>query len=75
MVPAHGIPFGPAGPGADYRSPTTGTIAVVEVAAAVAAHDRAVERFPVGPAGRTQGPLLAVVVAGTVGRPALPVGG
>lgn len=74
--------FGTVGGGADYRSLSTGTIATVQVAAivaghvagVVAAHDRAVELLPARLAGRTQWPLLAVMVAYTVGGLALLLG-
>jgi hypothetical protein len=75
--------FGTVGTGPDYRSLSTGTIAAVQVVAivaghvagVVAAHDRAVERFPARLAVRTQWPLLAVMVAYTVGGLALLLGG
>lgn len=75
--------LGTSGWSPDYRSLSTGTIAAVQVAAivaghvagVVAAHDRAVELFPPRTASRTQWPLLAVMVAYTVGGLALLLGG
>lgn len=75
--------FGTVGTGPDYRSLSTGTIAAVQVVAivaghvagVVAAHDRAVELFPGRLAARTQWPLLAVMIAYTVGGLALLLGG
>lgn len=71
--------FGTATHVIDYTVVSTGTIAVVQVlgivlghlVATVAAHDRAVRLYPERTAVRTQYPLLATMVALTVGAVAL----
>lgn len=75
--------FGTIERGIDYRALSTTTIAYVQagaivighVAGVVVAHDRAVGMFPKNVASRSQEPLLAVMVAYTVGGLALLLGG
>ena len=67
----------------DYRVLSTATIAYVQagaivighVAGVIAAHDRAVELWPRRVAERTQYPMLAVMIAYTVGGLAILLGG
>lgn len=75
--------FGTAGNTIDYRVLSTATIAYVQagaivvghVAGVIAAHDRAVELWPRRVAERTQYPMLAVMIAYTVGGLAILLGG
>jgi hypothetical protein len=75
--------FGTAGWTISYSALTPGAIAYVQVAAivlghvagVVLAHDRAVSRYPVRVATKTQYPMLAVMVAYTVGALVILLGG
>ena len=75
--------FGTARWGISYSAVSTRTIAYVQigavvlghVAAVVLAHDRAVTRYPVKVATRSQYPLLAVMVGYTVGALLILLGG
>jgi hypothetical protein len=75
--------FGTAAWEISYSAVSTRTIAYVQVGAVVGghvagvvlAHDRAVARFPVKAATRSQYPLLAVMVAYTVGALVILLGG
>ncbi|MFP3901504.1 MAG: hypothetical protein ACLFXM_11670 [Acidimicrobiia bacterium] len=75
--------FGTADNTIDYRAVSTATIAYVQVAAivvghvaaVVSAHDRSVELWPRRLAERTQYPMLAVMIAYTVGGLAILLGG
>jgi hypothetical protein len=75
--------FGTIDHGINYRLVSTRTISYVQVASivvghvcgVVAAHDRAVERFPPRQAVRSQYPLLAVMILYTVGGLLLLLGG
>ena len=75
--------LGTAGNTIDYRVLSTATIAYIQagaivvghVAGVITAHDRAVELWPRRVAERTQYPMLAVMIAYTVGGLAILLGG